>query len=87
MEESTKCMNPKHECSPKRQNRLGEEKEVAAMLENPKKVWSHKICHSYLQKCLSTTQNYKTVILPLRITKMSLWAENVENVGPMTWRG
>jgi len=30
------------------------------------------------------SDNYKNVILPLRITKMPLWAENV---GPMTWMG
>jgi len=63
MEESTKCMNLKHGYSPKRQNRLGEENEMVVMLENPKRTWSHQICHSYLQKCHSVTQNYKNATM------------------------
>jgi len=30
------------------------------------------------------SHNYKNVILPLRITKMPLWAKNAD---PMTWMG
>jgi len=67
-------MNPKHGCSPNRQNRLREE-EVAAMLENPQKKCGH---------IKYVTLIYENVILPLRITKMPLWTENV---GPMTWTG
>jgi len=64
VKESTKCMNPKRGCSPKRQNRLGEEEEkVAAMLKNPKQTWSYQICHSYLHKIHSAAQNYKNATI------------------------
>ena len=60
MEESTKWMNLKHGCSPKRQNRLGEEEETVAWEKWPKhvvtsilplKVTKMSFCHSELQNC------------------------------------
>jgi len=70
-----------------------EKEEVVAWEKWPKNVVTSILplritkmlsCHSELQKCHSATQNYKNVILLLRITKMPLWAKNA---CPMTWTG
>jgi len=43
--------------------------------------WKMKTQPSYTWPHHHDSHNYKNVILPLRITKMSLWGENV---GPMS---
>ena len=63
-----------------------EDEWAAAFFSCRPNSWSYHPCHSELQNYHYKPQNYKTAIISRRITKMPLWALNVDPLTLLTWK-